>query len=163
MRGRIGVLILLCFVFVSCDSNQVFDSYKTVSNGWPKDEVVEFEVIPPDTLNAYDLFINIRNSSEYKYSNLFLIVEMDYPNGKVQKDTLEYRMTTPEGDFLGTGFSDVKENKLWYKQGEVFKESGTYFIKITHAMRRNGTVSGLENLEGVLDVGFRIERPEKIN
>jgi gliding motility-associated lipoprotein GldH len=86
---------------------------------------------------------------------------MDYPNGKIVKDTLEYKMADPSGKFLGTGFTDVKENKLWYKGHEkpfVFNETGEYKINIQHAMRQNGQVDGIENLEGITDIGFRIEK-----
>ncbi|GAA0737514.1 gliding motility lipoprotein GldH [Gaetbulibacter jejuensis] len=148
---------ILCY---SCDSNLVFDEYQTVPNQWNKDSVVSFNVTPPDSSNTYNLFLNLRNNNSYKYSNLFLIVEMNYPNGKVQKDTLEYDMTAPDGTFLGKGFTDVKENKLWYKGYEkpfVFNEVGEYTVKIQQAMRENGKVDGVENLEGITEVGFRIE------
>ena len=156
-------LAILGLVISSCDSNRIFDEYKTVPNQWHKDSIVEFEITPPDSTNAYNLFVNLRNTSEYKYSNLFLIVEMNFPNGKKVKDTLEYQMAKPSGEFLGTGFSDVKENKLWYKEGVIFNESGNYLVSIQHAMRANGQVDGMENLEGITDVGFRIEKLQESN
>jgi gliding motility-associated lipoprotein GldH len=159
MQNRVfKCLVILGLVISSCDSNRIFDEYKTVPNQWHKDSIVEFEITPPDSTNAYNLFVNLRNTSEYKYSNLFLIVEMNFPNGKKVKDTLEYQMAKPSGEFLGTGFSDVKENKLWYKESVVFNESGNYLVSIQHAMRANGQVDGVENLEGITDVGFRIEK-----
>jgi len=159
MQNKISWFFLtLLFGLVSCDSNRVFDEYKSVPNQWHKDSIIEFNITPPDSIKPYNLFVNIRNTSAYNYSNLFLIVEMNFPNGKKVKDTLEYVMTKPNGEFLGTGFSDVKENKLWYKEGLVFSESGEYKINIQHAMRENGNIKGLENLEGITDVGFRIEK-----
>jgi gliding motility-associated lipoprotein GldH len=141
----------------------VFDEYKSVPDEWDKDNKIEFKVTPPDSTNAYNLFINLRNTETYKYSNLFLIVELNYPNGKTIKDTLEYKMTKPDGTFLGTGFTDIKENKLWYRGYEdpfVFNESGEYTINIQHAMRQNGSVEGIDKLEGITDVGFRIEHSQ---
>ncbi|OUR98099.1 gliding motility lipoprotein GldH [Flavobacteriales bacterium 33_180_T64] len=155
------ICVLLIVVSVSCDANRVFDEYKSVSNEWDKDNKVEFKLTPPDSINEYNLFVNLRNTEDYKYSNLFLIVELNYPNGKVLKDTLEYTMTNPDGTFLGTGFTDVKENKLWYKgykEPFVFDESGEYTVNIQHAMRQNGSVDGIDKLEGITDVGFRIEQ-----
>jgi len=149
--------IVIVLVVVSCDSNRVYDEYRSVPDEWHKDSIIEFEVTPPDSTNRYNLFVNLRNNNEYAFSNLFLIVEMNFPNGKVIKDTLEYQMAKPNGEFLGEGFSDIKENKFWYKDGVVFKESGTYKVRIQHAMRMNGEVDGIENLDGVIDVGFRIE------
>ena len=157
-----SLFIMLILGFTSCDSSQVFDAYKTIPNSWHKDSIVSFNIIPPDTTQPYNLFVNIRNTSDFKYSNLFLVVELNFPNGKVMKDTLEYLMAKPNGEFLGTGFSDIKENKLWYKEGVVFEESGDYKINIQHAMRKNGSVKGIENLEGITDVGFRIEKTNQL-
>jgi len=145
-------------VFVSCDSNRVFDEYKSVPDQWHKDAIVTFNVTPPDSISKHNLFVNLRNTNDYKFSNLFLIVEMNFPNGRVLKDTLEYQMAKPNGEFLGEGFSDIKENKLWYKEGVIFNEAGEYKVNIQHAMRMNGEVNGVENLEGITDIGFRIEK-----
>ncbi len=159
MRNNLSwVFIFFLIVFSSCDSNRVFDEYKTISDSWHKDSVAVFNIVSPDTLKQYNLFLNVRNTSDYKYSNLFLMVEINFPNGKVIKDTLEYTMAKPNGEFLGTSFSDLKENKLWYKKGFVFTESGEYKVNIQHAMRENGNIQGIELLDGVTDVGFRIEK-----
>ncbi len=149
--------LAISFCFWSCDSNYVFDEYKTLPNTWHKDSIVRFKVNPLDTITPYNVFINLRNNNDYKYSNLFLIVSTKFPKGKVVKDTLEYRMAKPNGEFLGTGFSDIKENKLWYKEHVVFEEPGFYEFSIQQAMRENGKVQGVINLEGITDVGLRIE------
>ncbi|MEH6536943.1 MAG: gliding motility lipoprotein GldH [Psychroserpens sp.] len=157
------ICLLILVISVSCDSNRVFDEYKSVPDEWNKANKIEFKVTPPDSTRAYNLFVNLRNTEDYKYSNLFLIVEVNYPNGKTLKDTLEYKMANPDGTFLGTGFTDVKENKLWYKGYEepfVFNESGEYTVNIQHAMRQNGSVDGIDKLEGITDVGFRIEHSQ---
>lgn len=154
-------LVALGLLFVSCDSKSVYDKYKSVPNEWHKDSIVSFNITPPDSIKPYNLFINLRNTEAYKYSNLYLIVEMDFPHGKIIKDTLEYRMADPSGKLLGEGMTDIKENKLWYKEGVVFAESGDYTVKIQQAMRENGQVDGVEALEGITDVGFRIEKATK--
>lgn len=151
------IFIMAGLVLISCDSNQIYDQYKSVPNQWHKDSLISFTVTPPDSTQLYNLFINIRNTNDYKFSNLFLITEMNFPHGKTVKDTVEYRMAKPNGELLGEGFSDIKENKLWYKDGVKFDEIGEYKITIQHAMRNNGQVDGVDNLEGITDVGFRIE------
>ena len=72
-------------------------------------------------------------------------------------------MAKTNGELLGSGFSDVKENKLWFKENFIFSETGNYLINIQHAMRENGVVKGVENLEGITDVGFRIENINSSN
>jgi len=159
MHKFLVLLLLLAFgLITSCDSKQAFDSYKSLGKTWHKDSIVRFQVQELDTLKPYNLFINVRNNSAYKYNNLFLITAMNFPNGKVITDTLEYEMAYPDGKFMGAGFGDVKENKLWYKEGVQFPETGVYTIEIEQAMRKNGKVNPIEALEGVTEVGFRIEK-----
>jgi gliding motility-associated lipoprotein GldH len=146
--------------FLSCDNKRVYDSYQSIPKKWHKDSVVSFNLEAPDTTRAYNLFVNLRNNHEYPYNNLFLITKIIFPHGKTIKDTLEYKMAAPDGKLLGTGFSDIKENKLWFKGFNtpfVFKEPGTYTVEIQHAMRQNGEVEGLLYLEGINDVGLRVE------
>lgn len=157
MRKAFFLLLAVFTCLYSCDSDRVFDEYKSVST-WNKDSVVAFKVEGLDSLKTYDLFINIRNNSEYRYSNLFLITEIQFPYGKVITDTLEYAMAAPNGTWLGTGFGDVKESKLWYRENVRFPEPGEYEVRIKQAMRKNGEVEGIENLEGITHVGFRIEQ-----
>lgn len=157
LKNSVLYFLIFTVVLVSCDSNRVFDVYKSVPNNWHKNDVVSFNVTPPDSINPYNLFVNIRNTNSYKYSNLFLIVGMKFPNGKTIKDTLEYKMAEPSGKLLGTGLTDIKENKLWYKEQVVFEEAGDYIVNIQHAMRENGKVNGVVELEGITDIGFRIE------
>ena len=162
-RSKFLALLLTAYLCGSCDSNRVYDEYQSLPNSWNKDSAVTFKVEAPDTTNTYNLFVNLRNNNDYKYNNLYLIVEMNYPQGKVVADTLLYRMAASDGSFLGEGFTDVQAPKLWYKGYEepfVFQESGTYAIAIKQAMREQGAVNGIAELEGVLDVGFRIEKPQ---
>ncbi|MDX1542827.1 MAG: gliding motility lipoprotein GldH, partial [Christiangramia sp.] len=117
MRSAVFVSFMVSMIILlsSCDRKRVYDEYKPVI-GWHKDSLVSFELGTMDSSKVYDLFINIRNNNDYQYSNLFLITEIKFPQGKVISDTLEYEMTKPDGEWLGTGFGDVKENKLWYKE-----------------------------------------------
>jgi gliding motility-associated lipoprotein GldH len=154
------VILFVSAALIACDSKAVFDSYVSYPNEWHKDSIASFKFMAPDTLKNYNLFINIRNNNDYKFNNLFLITELSYPHGKTVKDTLEYKMAKPNGELLGTGFTDVKENKLWLKGYErtfKFEEEGEHQINIQHAMRQNGQVNGLTNLEGITEVGFRLE------
>ncbi|WP_378180604.1 gliding motility lipoprotein GldH [Aquimarina sp. SS2-1] len=157
---RFFSILFLIIGLVSCDDTRVFDEYKTVSDSWEKDEKISFVLPELDSLQQYHLFINIRNTNDYKFSNLFLISEMEFPNGKIITDTLEYEMAKPNGEWLGTGFTDLKESKLWYKENVVFSEKGAYKVTLQHAMRKNGETFGINSLEGITDIGFRIEFAE---
>lgn len=157
MLKKYSLLIISLAFLVSCDSKTVFSEYKSVSNGWEKGQKIAFSFPAPDTINSYNIFVNLRNDETYKYSNLFLIVHMNFPEGKTISDTLEYAMAKPNGEWLGEGFTSLKENKLWYRENIIFPNSGVYNVQIEHAMRINGSVDGIISLDGIKDVGIKIE------
>lgn len=152
-----AVFSLIIFILIGCESNEVYSEYKTLSDNWPLDETLEFSLPVLDSTETYNLFFNVRNSNDFKYSNLFLIAGIEFPNGKVIIDTLEYQMAQADGSWLGTGYS-VKENKLWYKENIRFFEAGSYKVSVRHAMRNNAAVTGVSKLEGITDVGIIIEK-----
>lgn len=153
-----AAFLSLLFVLFSCDKQYVFDEYRAFDGSWKNKEKASFTIEQKDTVSKYNFFITIRNNNDYPYNNLFVIAKLNQPNGKVLVDTLEYQMTNPDGSLMGKGFSDVKESKLWYKENFSFSKIGTYTLTLEHALRQTGKVNGLEDLEGVTEVGFRIEK-----
>lgn len=153
------LILTFAILFISCDKKRVFDEYKPVGKSWDKDSIVTFNLPEIDSTQQYNLFVNIRDNSKYPYNNLFLIVSLVAPNGFTQVDTLEYLMADPEGNLLGEGFTDVKTSKLVYKERIKFKP-GKNVLHIRQAVRETGKVHGIEKLEGITDVGFRIEKIE---
>lgn len=157
MRNAI-CLFVLCVGVMSCN-NIVHSEYKAVEGAvWNKENSLEFSFSEIDSLQEYNVFINVRNDEKFPYSNLFLIASLNTPAGKVIKDTLEYTMAMPDGTWLGKGSGSIKENKLWFKENIVFSNSGVYTIEVSHAMRKNGAVSGIIGLEGITDVGIEITK-----
>lgn len=158
MVKKLAFCGFIALLLSACDSKQVYDHYEDLPGYWAQDSTVSFQVEEMDTVTPYNLFINLRNNSKYPYSNLYLITAMTFPNGKQVVDTLQYEMANPDGTFMGNGSGELKENKFWYKEGVVFSEKGTYSIDIRQAMRKNGSVKGIDSLQGITEVGFRIEK-----
>ena len=150
---------LIAILIISCDKQRVFDEYKPVGKSWEKDSIVTFNLPELDSTKQYNLFINIRDNNDYPYNNLFLIATLVAPNGFTQVDTLEYQMSDNEGNLLGEGLTDIKTSKLVYKERMKFK-AGKNTVQIKQAVRETGKTKGVEKLDGITDVGFRIEKIE---
>ncbi|MGW9684671.1 gliding motility lipoprotein GldH [Flagellimonas sp. 2504JD1-5] len=159
MRNKFLVVLVFMWSMVSCNNNLVFSEFKAMENGkWNMDKAINFEFSSLDSVQPHNMFINVRNDNTFQFSNLFLITELEHPDGKTFKDTLEYKMAEPTGEWLGKGLGSVKENKLWFQEKIVFPDSGVYKLNIVHAMRKNGNVEGLHILDGITDVGLEIEK-----
>ena len=158
-KNSIFILFLTVFVITSCDSSRIYDEYVTLpKNSWSKSNAITFTFSIKDSINKKNLFINLRNNKDYDYSNLFLITQINFPDGQTIVDTLEYDMADVTGKFLGKGFSSSKESKLFYKENITFPNTGEYTFNVRQAMRKNGEVEGIEELDGISQVGFRIEK-----
>ncbi|MEP0133238.1 MAG: gliding motility lipoprotein GldH [Eudoraea sp.] len=150
----ISILLIL-----ACNDKLTHSEFQANPGGiWSKSDAKEFSFTENDTISANDIFISIRNDESFPYSNLFLIADLKYPNGDIQRDTMEYEMAMPDGKWLGKGYGSIKENKLWYKENIIFPVKGVYTLQISHAMRKNGNADGIMELEGITDVGFLIEK-----
>ncbi len=155
-------LLTFTFLMLSCNSNAVFDQYIPIEKQeWHSEKSVDFTLNNMDTISLNNVFITLRNNKDYEFSSLFLIAKLEMPNGFKVIDTLEYEMTDASGKWLGSGFTDLKENKLFYKENVVFSEIGTYKFYIQHATRGINDIEGKNPLKGITDVGLRIEKEKK--
>lgn len=138
--------------FTSCDSGRVFDQYREISDSeWHKDSLVVFKIPVNDTLKNHNLLLQIRNETKYKYSNLWLFIEIAQPGGEVLRDTVEIVVAHPSGRWLGKGFGGLKTLQTLYRRDVYFPVSGEYTISLQHGMRE-------EILTGIHDVGVRVEK-----
>lgn len=118
---------------------------------WSKDEALVYEVNIKDTLTPNSVYLTIRNSTDYGFSNLFLFIKTSFPDHSVARDTLECILANPDGKWIGKGLSRLKESQVLLKKNVRFHKKGLYRFEIIQGMRT-------EPLEGIADVGMRIVR-----
>lgn len=152
---RVFYLATIAIVMVfamGCNPNLEYEKYSEISEGtWHKDSLVVFDVPVTDTIQQYNLFFNVRNNIDYGYSNLWLFVEIEQPDGTSLTDKFELALAAPSGKWLGKGFGGLKTREAIYKRNVFFPVSGEYKIKVSQGMRE-------DNLSGIRDVGLRIEK-----
>lgn len=154
-------LILILFLFVglsSCNKNNGYTSYQTLSKEGMTSTPYVFELsdLSFDN-NPQNLFVRLRNDNSFAFANIFLICTLKAGDNLVLQDTLEFSMAAPDGTWLGTGFTQVKESKLRWKEGVVIPMGKPLLIEIGQAMRKSGTTNGISTLQGILSVGVSIE------
>lgn len=152
---RIHTFLILLFagmIFMSCDSNRVYEENVAINNNeWDIKQVVKLETQITDNLSKNDIYINVRNGGNYNYSNLFLFITTTMPTGKKITDTLECVLANENGKWLGKGTGHIIDNRIPFKRNIVFPDTGKYIFEIEQAMR-------MEKLPEVYDIGLRIEK-----
>jgi len=147
-------LLILLLLPLGCDPLMVFDSYDSMDDGlWGWKDVPVFEVEMEDSLALYDIYLQVRHSTDYPLSNLFMFVNLKGPSGQFRRDTLNLILAAPDGRWYGSGNGSLREMHLLYRSGIRFAEPGTYSFSIEQAMRH-------EELP-VKNVGLRIEQQKQ--
>jgi gliding motility-associated lipoprotein GldH len=144
---------ILFAAFLACNHKVVTGEYSTIKQAnWHKDSTVVFHIPVSDTIKNHSLYINVRNDINYKYSNLWLFIELAPPRGnQTVIDTFEITLADERGKWLGEGFGGVKTLESVYKQNVFFPASGDYQLSIKQGMRDN-------RLKGITEIGFRLEK-----
>jgi len=151
--SKIWIITLISLACFSCDSNKVFEEYIEVENSiWKKENIASFAVNVIDTSSYHNLYINIRNTSDYAYSNLYLFVTIKGPGNQFNTDTVNCILADNRGKWKGKGIGDLWDYKSPFLGGVKFAQKGEYVISYEQAMRvENG-------LEGITDIGLRVEK-----
>ncbi len=150
---RFILFFLIIGSLASCgDRNRIFESYGDIDHaGWGKDSVLVFNFDIKDTVQANNLYINLRNEGNYPYSNIWLFLSIDSPDGTSLADTIEISLADNAGKWLGRGLGGLFDNQFVYRSNIYFPQRGTYQFNIQHGMRD-------EMLKGIRGVGIRVEK-----
>jgi len=144
--------VILCFS--SCDQGRVYDTYRPIdAASWAIEDTLQFPVTIEDPLASYNLYANVRTTSGYEYSNLFLFIDITDPNQKTQKDTIECVLAGIDGRWYGASSGSIINNRILFKRGVRFPSKGTYLFTLQQGMRE-------ATLDNITDVGLRVERAQ---
>jgi len=146
------IIFLLIWQLYACNKNLIYtDSVAMPGEEWNLENVPRFNPLITDTVSSNNIIFTIRTGTSYPFRNIWLFVTTTSPAGKSITDTLQYMLADEKGKWYGKGFGDVHELDLPFKTNVYFPKEGIYSFKIRHGMRA-------ENLNGVYDIGLRIER-----
>lgn len=145
------IAIVLLAAIIGCTDDSIYDAYKTFDDAtWHADSIATFHVEIPDTAKPCDFYINVRNTTDYPYSNLYLFLETHFPDETMARDTIELLLARPSGEWLGTGIGHIRENEFLIRRGLFFPAEGRYGFTLQQGMRQIA-------LKGISDIGIRIE------
>ena len=157
MHNKLAVIFSV--FLMSCNIDIQFIDYNSINGLWHKDSVQNFNFeLNITEKTAYNSFINLRINEDYIFNNIFLIVTIRDSVNIVSIDTVEHKLVDKYGRFLGSKRINIVDNSLLHKENISLDSEKKYFVSIEHAMRVINKVGGLELLEGVVDVGFKIEK-----
>ena len=154
MRISNIILILLFYLLLtSCDRNRIFEKNQNIDDRlWHKDSTISFLFPVEDIYHHYDIYVNIRNTNQYPYQNLYInYVLEDTLGNKIISDLSDLLLfDSKTGRPLGNGMGDIFDHQFIILEKVKFKNPGYYRININQYMR-------LDILPEIMAVGIRVE------
>ncbi|MBC7425432.1 MAG: gliding motility lipoprotein GldH [Bacteroidia bacterium] len=149
-------LLFIALAFAGCNENRIFDAQVKISEkGWNYERVPEFKFNITDTKSYYNIFLNLRNSEDYQYENIYLLVHLRNPDGRVQTQLVNVSLADETGKSRGSGMGDVQTYQLPLLKSKAFDKQGEYTIALEQSMRDS-------SLKSVMDVGVMIKKGDPV-
>lgn len=148
---KVLLLALSSLMLIACQKEAVYTHFESLPGTWSADSTLVFHPVLSDSVNEYQVLINIRHTDRYPYQNLWLFVDLQRDSILLRRDTIEAQMANERGEWQGQGISRYAL-PLLYLEGQTLIQ-GDYTLSIQQGMRT-------EKLPGITEVGVRIEVSE---
>ncbi len=149
------ILIAGFFVtgLVACDEKRLFEENNDLSGKtWYIDSLQVFKFKVDDISKPFNLLVNVRNSENYPFYNLYIRYYLqDSAGQEIKSQQTELILMEPSsGKPLGKGLGDIYSHKFEILKNFSFPKKGTYVIKLKQYMRQ-------DPLPEIYSIGFRLE------
>ena len=109
----------------------------------------------PDSLQTtsnqfYDISIELTNNNQYRYQNIWLLVNQSLETGVMKMDTVEIKISDENGKWLGSGVGGLHQVTYPFKQRLRLDSTKQYLIYLQQYMID-------DPLNGIEKVGIKIQ------
>jgi len=144
------IVVFFCF-FVACNHKTFYHKIDVLPNEtWNLDTILVYEFTILDSLQFYNFYIDVRNTTAYPYQNLYLFFTTRFPDNTIFTDTLNCILSDAFGRWTGKGSGRIKENRFILKSKVRFPITGTYTFSAQQAMRD-------DDLKGITNFGITLQ------
>jgi gliding motility-associated lipoprotein GldH len=149
-RSVIGILSLI-LLLTACNDKAIVDINKEIpGKNWSYITKIDIPVRIDNETQPYDLYMNLRHTADYKYSNIFVLIHQSGPGIKRTTERKEFKLAYPDGEWLGSGAGNLYSYQLLFRKNYKFPARGVYVFEFEQNMRDNP-------LAEISDVGLRVE------
>lgn len=142
--------LVLSFLFLmnSCSEKVFYEKIDHIDGEvWHIDSVLHYEIEITDSLQYYNMYIDIRNTVDFETQYFYVFMTTEFPSGYTGTDTLGFIISDPYGKWTGIGSGRIKDNRFLYRPKVRFAHKGVYKFSVVQGMRE-------DEVKGVADFGM---------
>lgn len=152
---RYVLALLLAGTLFACQNTTVYHSFRNLPDeGWKQNDTLCFDVAMTDSLTTCQLFVEVRNLSNYPYQNLSVILTHETPDSlTVASDTLHFILADQQGNWIGKGWGGIYQNR--FPAGNInIRQTGRHRLILQHGLT-DASISGIH------DIGIKLEKSDQ--
>lgn len=144
------IFILSLFIFISCQNSIIFEKYDEIPDyEWKYENKISFQISIKDTSIYHNLYLNLRHTGNYPFSNIWIMIYQKNPDKKISFKRYEFTLAVVDGKWLGKGLGDIVDHKIIFAENIKFPQEGEYTFLFQHDMR-------MDILPSIMDIGLTI-------
>lgn len=143
---RILFVLAVCLALMACESPYYEAERELEGDVWPRSNVVAFDFEIEDTLQIYNIFLEIDHSVSYDYENIYCKIHTYFPSGDSVSQLLSFELANDVGEWIGKCGGQTCERELLIRPRGYFNQIGVHRIALEQFMR-DTTVAGIGALK----------------
>lgn len=149
----LSLAVVSILALTSCGDQAYYDeAYSFEDNSWADKDTAHFEINVDDTIQPFNFIMTLRTSTQYQYSNIWVYVISEAPDGSKSKVAQRIPLARPDGSWIGRVSGTIVESRLKF-DSKPFPIKGKYTFDIVNATQQ-------EEIEEVLDISLRVEKKD---
>jgi gliding motility-associated lipoprotein GldH len=152
--GFVRILLVWTLITVSCTRINVFEKNVPIpDHQWNSQFKPSITFDIKDTAALYNIYVVLRHTYAYKYSNIWMNVYTVFPgDSSRKKQPFNLTLAVDDKGWLGSGMDDIYEHRApLFKKPIQFPKAGEYTFILENIMRE-------DPLQSVMNAGIRIEK-----
>lgn len=121
---------------------------------WNIHQTIDFQFDVASKIQAYDCIIQLTNTADYPYANLYIQYIIQGPDSSRKAEVELQLFDRKTGKPLGSGLIGKRHN-CYLLANHRFPKAGSYRVSLVHGMRQ-------DNLPGLCKIVFLV-RPSMVN
>lgn len=143
----IAIVVLL---LTSCQEGAFYERNSVIPGQlWDNGFKPHFEVDVKNKQDKYDLFINLRHTAYYPYSNFSFGIKQKGLGIQDSSAHFDIKLAETDGRWIGASAGNLYEQTKLLQENFTFPDTGKYVFSIQQNMRDNP-------LRGINDVGIKL-------
>lgn len=151
MKRFLLIITLFAMLFCCCNRKEYYGEVTMLPDEkWSIDNPLYFTVNIEDSMQYFNMYILLRNTTDFETQNFYVFMKTKYPDGHSEQDTLGFILCDKFGKWSGKGNGRLKDNKFLFQPKVRFPYCGEYTFTVTQGMR-DDVVEGIESFGIVLE------------